>query len=345
MQNHRLLSIFAALTILNACASSSFMPQKSSLLFAQSQNQLKTPLPGSQIEKSVDINRLEKHVAFLSGKTPLGSLGLIPERGSVQGRSMARTYLKQSLETLGYKVEEHNYRNNGSNILVRLMADSPSDEYIVVGAHLDSVRNAGADDNATGSATVLEAATLLKQLPNRRVNLIFAWFDEEEIGLVGSRYLAKDLRKQGLKITSMHNIDMLGWDGDHDKTIEIAQPDGILWDYYQMVNKTHGLNLPFDRSNTGQTDHESFHREGFDSICISEEYTSGDLTPYYHQRGDVFGTIDFEYLRLGTQLIVAVVGDLALKVPPPIGIKVIPHDRFPSRLREFHSSYDEALHQ
>lgn len=295
----------------------------------------------SQIESLVERNRLEKHVAALSGKVAVGSQGLIPERGSVQGRALTRTFLTQTLESLGYKVETHNYRPNGSNILTRLLADKPTDEYIMIGAHLDSVKNPGANDNATGSASVLEAATVLKQLPNRKVNVMFAWFDEEELGLVGSKYLARDLKKQGVKITSMHNIDMLGWDSDGDKTVELAQPDGMLFDYYKMVNKTHQLNLPFDRTNTGQSDHESFHHEGFPAICISEQYTNGDTTPHYHRKSDTFPTVNLDYLTLSTRLVVAVVGDLSLQVPPPAGIQVIPHDRFPSRLREFHASYED----
>ncbi|HEY9843704.1 MAG TPA: hypothetical protein V6D23_24750, partial [Candidatus Obscuribacterales bacterium] len=83
--------------------------------------------------------------------------------------------------------------------------------------------------------------------------------------------------------------------------------------------------------------------EGYDVICISEEYTSGDLSPFYHKKGDVFETVNLDYLTLGTRLVVAVVGDLSLKVPPPPGIQVIPNDRFPSRPRELHGSYDEHL--
>ncbi|PIQ28049.1 hypothetical protein COW36_06880 [bacterium (Candidatus Blackallbacteria) CG17_big_fil_post_rev_8_21_14_2_50_48_46] len=328
----------AGLALLTACISHLPVSQNTSLV----QINARSRAPEA-IEKSVDPARMMGHLAILSGKSPFATAGLIPERGSAQGRDLTRAYLSKALENLGYQPELHNYRPNGTNVMARLMADTPSDEYIVLGAHLDSVRNAGADDNASGTVAVLEAATILRNLAGRKVNFIFAWFDEEEIGLVGSRYLARDLKKQGLKITSMHNIDMLAWDGDKDKTVEIAQPDGFLWDYYNMVNKTHGLNLPFDRTNTGQTDHESFHREGFNVICISEQYTNGDMTPYYHKRGDTYETVNADYLAGSTRLVVAVLADLSRKIPPPANIQVIPNDRFPSRPREFHASYDEHL--
>ena len=327
------------LALLNACAGSSLQPAplRQNPLTAQARRTV-------VVENLVERGRMEKHLASLTGKVAVGPAGLIPERGTVQGRAMTRAYLTASLEALGYQAEAHNYRPNGTNIVARLMATVPSDEYIVVGAHMDSVRNAGADDNASGSVAVLEIATVLRALPTRKVNVIFAWFDEEEIGLVGSRYLARDFKKQGLKITSMHNIDMLGWDRDGDRAIEIAQPDGILWDYYNMVNKTHGLNIKFDRTNTGQSDHESFHKEGFHAVCLSEEYTNGDMTPHYHRKTDTFETIDLDYLTSSTRLVAAVVGDLALKVPPPAQIQRIPNSQFPSRPREFHASYDDHAH-
>lgn len=300
--------------------------------------------PQAGIENLVDPKRIEANLAALTGKTPIAPNTPIPERGTVQGRALTRQYLKQTLEALGYQVEPHEYRRNGINITARLLADTPTDEYIVVGAHMDSVRNAGADDNASGSTAVLEAAAVLPQLKGRKVNILFAWFDEEELGLIGSGYLARSLKKQGMKISSVHTVDMLGWDSDGDKTVELARPDGILWDYYKMVNKTHGLNLPLDRTSTGQSDHVSFHDQGYASLCLSEEWTSRDSTPYYHQRGDQFETINREFLASGVKLMIAAVGDLTLKVPPPANIQFIPHDRFPARPREFHKSYEEALH-
>ncbi len=330
----------ASLALFNACSGPAPVFQSN-----QSSPQLRSLQgPTRAIENQVKAERLTTYLAALSGQQALPNQSQIAERGSVEGREQTRIYLTQTLQGLGYQVERQDYRRNGSNIFVRLMANIPTDEYIVVGAHLDSVRNAGADDNASGSAAVLEAAAVFQGLSGRKVNLIFAWFDEEEIGLVGSKALAQEFRKQGLKISSMHNIDMLGWDGDGDQAIEVAQPDGNLWDYYQMVNRSHGFNLPLERSNTGQSDHESFHRAGFNSVCLSEEYTSGDLTPHYHRRGDVFSTVNLEYLTRSTRFILAVVGDLVQGVPAPVSIQQIPHDRFPARERALHGSYEEAAH-
>jgi hypothetical protein len=332
-----------SLTLLISCNALIANPQLSSTANVRALGLTnKKSAPG--IEKLVDPKRIEANLAALTGKKAIAPNTVIPERGTVQGRALTRQYIAQTLEALGYKVELHEYRRNGINVFTRLMADEASDEFIVLGAHMDSVRNAGADDNASGSTAILEAAAVLPQLKGRKVNIIFAWFDEEELGLVGSNYLARSFKKDKMKITSVHTIDMLGWDADGDKTVELARPDGILWDYYKMVNQTHGLNLPLDRTNTGQSDHVAFHDQGYPSLCLSEEWTSNDSTPYYHQRGDQFETINREFLAAGAQLLIAAVGDLSMRVPPPANIQQIPHDRYPAREREFHNSYEEALH-
>jgi hypothetical protein len=340
MKLKKLLLSALALSILSACnetATNTSINNDSIETFAQKKT-------NKNVEELVSKERMEGYLKSLTGKTPIQSGSIIPERGTVEGRDMTRAYLTKTLEGLGYKVEVHNYRKNGSNIMAKLMADTPTDEYLLVGAHMDSVRNAGADDNASGSTAVLEAATVLQKLEGRKVNIIFAWFDEEELGLIGSGYLAKDFKKKGMKIIAAHTIDMMGFDGDGDKTVELARPDGVLWSYYQMVNKTHNLNFPLDRTNTGQSDHVSFHDNGFNSICLSEEWTAGDTTPQYHRKGDVFETINLDYLVSGSKLVIATVGDMSLKVPAPANIQLEPHNKYPSRERHFHKSIDDMVH-
>lgn len=293
-----------------------------------------------QADKQVSLERIKAHAAILTGEQPMPEGQTIPERGTRQGRELTRQYIFKSLEAMGYQPELRQYRSTGTNVLAELKATEPSDEYVLLGAHMDSVRNAGADDNSSGSVAVLEAARILKELPQRKVNLILAWFDEEELGLIGSKALAKDYRKQGLKITSVHTLDMVGYDSDGDSAIEIEQPDGPLWSYYQMVNKEHGLNLTLYRTSSGSTDHVAFRREGFTSVGLCEEWVNGDTTPQYHRKGDRYESINFDYLTNVTRLTVAAVGDLLQQVPAPLIQTRIPHDRFPGRERLSHTSYE-----
>ncbi|MEB3222323.1 MAG: M28 family peptidase [Candidatus Sericytochromatia bacterium] len=291
---------------------------------------------GGRVEQAVDEARLRSRLSVLTGVTPLGPALSIPERGTVQGRALTRRMITETLQGLGYTVEVQRYRQNGENMIVRLAAESPSDTWVLVGAHMDSVRNAGADDNGSGTAGVLEAATVLAGLPGRKVNLMFAFFDEEELGLVGSEAMAREFRKQGLKLAAVHTADMIGYDADNDRTVEIERPDGNLWDYYKMVNETHGLNLPLVRTNSGDTDHVAFRAQGFPSVGMCEEWVGKDTTPHYHRKTDTLATLSLPFVASTTRLMVAVLADQVRGVPGPVQFKQVPHDRFPGRPRHLH---------
>lgn len=302
-------------------------------------NEIQTFSKSKGPEANVEQKKIEEYLGVLSGKVAYGTTK-IPERGSKEGRTQTRKFIKDQLESMGYKVEFHKYRNNGENIFVKLMADSgTSSEYVLAGAHMDSVSNAGANDNGTGSSSVLELARVMKNTTGRKVNLIFSWFDEEELGLVGSYAMAKDFKKQGLKISSVHTIDMMGWDSDKDKAVEIERPDANLWDYYVNANKSHGLNLKLARTNSGSTDHVAFREEGFDSVGLCEEWAGGDTTPHYHKKSDNFDTVDFSYLASSTKLFAAIMDDLSKGIVLKKTSPIVPHNKFPGRERHFHGKY------
>ncbi|NDJ53655.1 MAG: M20/M25/M40 family metallo-hydrolase [Chloroflexi bacterium] len=104
------------------------------------------------------------------------------------------------------------------NIIATLPGDDPSAGSLVVGAHYDSrtvdVFNAtslapGANDNASGSAAVLEMARLLAdQTPQRTIH--FALFSAEEVTLDGSRFFVSQAQQQGETIIAMIALDTIG---------------------------------------------------------------------------------------------------------------------------------------
>lgn len=336
MRRH-LLPVALAGLMLTGCGIAAVAPLKNA-----NQPNVAAKAVTRSVETNVEQGRLEANLAVLTGKAAMAAGQTIPERGTVQGRAFTRAHLTATLEGYGYTVERHTYRSNGENVFTRLMAETPTDEYILIGAHMDSVKNAGANDNGTGTVAVLEVARVMKGLTGRKVNVIFAWFDEEELGLVGSYAMAKDFRKKGLNITSVHTIDMMGWDSDGDRAVEIERPDGPLWDYYQMVNKTHGLNLKLTRTSSGDTDHVAWRSEGFAAVGLCEEWANKDTTPHYHKKTDDYNTINFPYLASTTRLLAAVIGDLARAVPAPATTRFIPHDRFPGRDRPHVHGHDHA---
>lgn len=89
------------------------------------------------------------------------------------------------------------------------------DQYIVLSAHLDHVGKIdgvihnGANDNATGSAAILELARVISQRPLKR-SVIFVLFGAEEIGLVGSKYYVENPPVALSKVVANLNIDGIG---------------------------------------------------------------------------------------------------------------------------------------
>ncbi|WGK63569.1 M28 family metallopeptidase [Croceiramulus getboli] len=94
------------------------------------------------------------------------------------------------------------------------------DQFIVIGAHYDHIGRItpkdgdaianGANDNASGTTTVLELAQAFAKANNNKRSIIFALFSAEERGLKGSAHLAQRLKEQGLDLYTMFNVEMTG---------------------------------------------------------------------------------------------------------------------------------------
>jgi hypothetical protein len=119
------------------------------------------------------------------------------------------------------------FDNGGRNILVLLPGKDPElqHEVVVVGAHYDHVGNGskghilgprgkiynGADDNASGVAVLLEAIEALTQTPvDTRRSILFAFWDGEEMGMLGSRHWLEEPTVSHERLRLAINVDMVG---------------------------------------------------------------------------------------------------------------------------------------
>jgi Zn-dependent M28 family amino/carboxypeptidase len=218
--------------------------------------------------------------------------------------------MKTLFQDLGLTPAEHAY-GSGTNVYATLPATMGM-QTVVFGAHFDSVAvSPGANDNATGVAAVFAVARYATKLTCRSKSLIFVLFDEEEVGLVGSKQFAAKLKNDGTMVHSVHTIDQMGWDMDGDRAIELELPDTGLRELYQAAVTKLGVSVPLTPTMTSSTDHSSF-RPTFLAVGLTEEYASrpSDTTPYYHKAGDVFDTVNFAYLLSTTTVVNQVVADL-----------------------------------
>lgn len=251
-------------------------------------------------------------IGKLSGSQEIKPGVRLVNRSTIENRQEAREYLAAMLTSIGLEPKRQAYGTaGGENVYALLSSGRPSAETVVLGAHYDSVLRApGANDDASGVAVVMAIARAMTAITPRSRDLLIVFFDEEERGLLGSKAFAQMLKDENRSVHSVHTIDQMGWDQNHNRAIELELPyDGAV-DLYSGAAKTLGVEIPmYDTTETG-SDHSSFRRLGFRAIGITEEYRHNDTTPYIHRAGDTFETIDFDYLASTTRLMIAVMKTL-----------------------------------
>ena len=131
------------------------------------------------------------------------------ERYTSSDRQEARDYIAEELRAAGWEPKQQDFEG-GVNLYADRPGTDPEAGTILLAAHYDTVAlSPGADDNATGIATVLEIARLLGNRPTPR-SLRVAFFDLEEIGLLGSIAFAGDEQlRQDIKGAIV--LDMVGY--------------------------------------------------------------------------------------------------------------------------------------
>ncbi len=155
------------------------------------------------------------------------------------------------------------------NVIAMIEGSDPKlkEEYLVIGAHLDHVGSQagllfpGANDNASGSAGVLEIAkAFVKGGIEPKRSVIFVLFASEEQGLNGSKHFVNRWTKGYDKITAMINLDCIGY-GD---SIQVGNGESApnLWEIANQIDQT-SFNSMVERTwNGGGADATPFHEKG-----------------------------------------------------------------------------------
>jgi Zn-dependent M28 family amino/carboxypeptidase len=172
---------------------------------------------------------------------------------------------------------------------------------VVIGAHYDHLgynedKNAldtghvihnGADDNASGTAALLEIARLLHQKSPTHNNYLFLHFSGEELGLLGSKYWIENPTTTG-SINYMINMDMVGrYDTSHKLTVGGYGTSSKWSQIWKAVSTP--LVVKFDSTGSGPSDHASFYRAG---VPVQFFFTGSH--PDYHKASDDADKINYE---------------------------------------------------
>lgn len=217
--------------------------------------------------------------------TVAGNNVLIRHRVSASDNNLAANYIEEQFNSYGLNKTNINYSGQGRNVIAtKIGLVNPNDVYII-SAHYD------ADDNASGTTAVLESARILSNYSFENT-VIFALWDEEEIGLLGASNYANTATQNNDNILAVLNLDMIGYDGDNDQRFDIdvrniANSYQIKTDLIGLVS-TYNLNLvPFVVDpGTPDSDHSVFWDQGFSSLLIGEAWSLNDITPGYHSAND-----------------------------------------------------------
>ncbi|MGE0404308.1 MAG: M28 family metallopeptidase [Kofleriaceae bacterium] len=245
-------------------------------------------------------------VSALGGGSEIAPGITLQHRASIGEREYARSFLVDEFTALSLTPTVVPYTfdgRTGGNIIATLPptdAANASAPAILVGAHFDGVAaGPGAADNATGVAIVLASARFLSTVPRSRP-IIFALFDQEELGLIGSKAYTLSLVDAGTSLRGAHLFDMLAWDSDGDRTVELWSPSPALEALYREHGPAH--DTPITAVTFSSSDHKAFLDQGFPAVGIGEEFVGGDHTPHYHKATDSVANIQFAHLTTVTRL-------------------------------------------
>ena len=120
----------------------------------------------------------------------------------------------------------------------------------------------GADDNASGTAALIEIAKLIKKSRLKKQNFLFLAFSGEELGLFGSKYYVEHPTVSLTSMDYMINMDMVGRLNDSTKTVTVGgYGTSPVWGTIIKTDQKSPFAIKIDSSGTGPSDHTSFYRK------------------------------------------------------------------------------------
>ena len=306
---------------------------------------------GARIADSADPNvaallpqvspqAISDRIADLSGERPadvgVGTATLATRYTFSLSIRNAEVYLYQRYVELGLPVSYAGWSYGsytGRNVIAEIRGTVHPERIWLIGGHFDDTSEApysrapGADDNASGTAATLAIASILRQ--HRFADTIrFVHFSAEEQGHWGSQVYARSLSSAGAQVMGYLDLDMIGWDGNGDRTMEIhsgTRANSVdLATRFTGANQRYGQGLRVevkDSSASRFSDHSSFWDFGYPAFMAIENFFDDaiprDRNPWYHQTGDLLSRVDLDYVTRTARTALAMLAEGAGLDPTP----------------------------
>lgn len=252
--------------------------------------------------------RLEKHVYYFAADSLNGR-----KTGSDDNKKVA-AYIKNQFDEMGLNAYYQYIKSDNSrqNVIAIMEGSDPvlKNEIIVVGAHydhlgfkmIDSTKKIynGADDNASGSAAIIEIARqMVSQKESFKRTIVFVAFDAEEIGLVGSTFYINDFIKNNptQKVVLAMSLDMVGYLKKSKKLkitgVKTLVDPNLFFDQVTFDSRYRLILNDFDNSIFTGSDHGPFLNKQIPAFHV----TTGLSSPY-HKPEDDADLIDYEGISI-----------------------------------------------
>ncbi|MFI5152742.1 MAG: M28 family peptidase [Chitinophagales bacterium] len=217
-----------------------------------------------------------------------------------------RKWLKDESATIEVKISVgmNEMKRTANNVIGFL--DNHAATTIIIGAHYDhlgygedgsslyrgqerQIHN-GADDNASGTAGLIELARMLKQSRLKKNNYLFIAFSGEELGLLGSKYFTENPTVPLNSVNYMINMDMIGRlnDSTHLLTIGGYGTSPTWGEKINGIKDSKNFSIKIDSSGSGPSDYTSFYRK---DIPVLFFFTG--LHGDYHKPTDDYDKINY----------------------------------------------------
>ncbi len=203
---------------------------------------------------------------------------------------------------------------------------------VLVCAHYDSISEnsslenpdapaPGADDNATGTAAVLELARA-SQGQNYARDVVYCCFSGEELGLFGSSHFASKMASAGEPFVAVLNMDMLGYADKLPEDADVVTNRASIWlyEYVRRAADAYVPNLGVDVTVDDlmrRSDHAPFWAFGYSSILIIDDWPP--TNPYANTSKDTLEKVNFNVATLMTRGVAAAAASLASPGSSPLG--------------------------
>ncbi|NVO01360.1 MAG: M20/M25/M40 family metallo-hydrolase [Bacteroidetes bacterium] len=216
--------------------------------------------------------------------------------------SIAANYIANEFKIIGLKSVMYDssffqsfvYSSSKSAINVLGLIDNGAKSTVIIGGHYDHLGmgkegsrysgppliHHGADDNASGTAGMIELARYLSNSGIKTTNFLFIAFSAEEKGLIGSWYFVQNKAMKNLNIKYMLDLDMIGRMNSKNKLIVECVGSSPIWDTLLTNTNNKKLRLKKLKPDFGGSDQNSFIEKRIPSLFFITGLHADYHTPY-----------------------------------------------------------------